>query len=94
MIKVITGVEYEDGRMTGVQIGGILEDGVEDPVTAFFRRVVYGKWVDRGFYISCSVCGHSVFIGTKDPVVHKSEKTNLKFCPHCGAEMDGDIDDD
>ena len=89
MSKVISGVEYEDGRMTGVQIGGILEDGVEEPVTAFFRRVVYGKWNDEGFYISCSVCGHSVFLGTKVPVVHESEKANLKFCPHCGARMDG-----
>ena len=89
MSKVISGVEYEDGRVTGVQISGILEAGVEEPVTAYFRRVVYGKWVDVGLYISCSVCGHSVFLGTRVPVVHKSEKANLKFCPHCGAWMDG-----
>ena len=87
MSKAITGVEYEDGHMTGVHISGILEAGVEEPVTAYFRRVVYGKWYDMGFYVSCSVCDHSVFIGTKDPVVHKSEKVNLNFCPHCGAEM-------
>ena len=88
MSKIITGVEYDDGRMTGALISGILEVGVEDPITAYFRRVVYGKWNDEGFYISCSVCGHSVFLGTRVPVVHKSEKANLKFCPHCGAEMD------
>ena len=89
MSMKISGVDYDDGRVTSVKISGILDVDNDEPVTAFFRRLVYGKWNDEGFYISCSVCGHSVLLGTKVPVVHKSEKANLKFCPHCGARMDG-----
>lgn len=88
MNKIISGVEYENGHVTGVTISGIVEVGEDEPVTAFFRREEHGRWDDRGFHISCSVCGHSAFLGTKDPVIHKSEKANLKFCPHCGAKMD------
>ena len=86
MIKVIAGVEYEDGRMTGVQIGGIAEVGEDEPVTAFFRREEHGRWIRRkschtqtGFIDRCSVC-------QKD-LVHLGYKTN--FCPNCGAKMDG-----
>lgn len=48
-----------------------------------------GRWVSNRYKITCSSCNHSVFLGTKDPVCHKAEKENFKFCPNCGARMEG-----
>lgn len=48
-----------------------------------------GQWVSNWYKITCSSCNHSVFLGTKDPVCHKAEKENFKFCPNCGAKMEG-----
>jgi len=43
-----------------------------------------GKWIDRGEYAECSICGaHS---GTQFNGVEPIPlKTN--FCPNCGADM-------
>ena len=89
MNKLISGVDYENGHVTGVTISGILEGGAEEPVTAYFRREEHGRWIRRkschtqtGFIDRCSVC-------QKD-LVHIGYKTN--FCPNCGAKMDGGAD--
>jgi len=47
-----------------------------------------GRWESNFYKITCSSCKHSVFLGTKDPVCHKAEKENFKFCPNCGAKME------
>ena len=46
-----------------------------------------GRWNSNWYKITCSLCNHSVFLGTKDPALHKCEKENFKFCPNCGADM-------
>ncbi len=48
-----------------------------------------GRWVSNYYKITCSLCKHSVFLGTKDPVIHNAEKENFKYCPNCGAKMEG-----
>lgn len=49
--------------------------------------VVHGEWLLRhigaGHYWECSVC-HT------NPCIYVTEHT--KFCPNCGARMDGDSD--
>ena len=94
MSKVISGVEYEDGRMTGVQISGILEYGVEEPVTAYFSRVVHGRWIsltecaNEGVY--CSICKKKVWKSDYAWCSKKSRnKLRSNYCPNCGAKMDG-----
>ena len=85
MSKIISGVEYENGHMTGVTISGIVEVGEDEPVTAFFRREEHGRWIERksfhaegGISAKCSVCQKNVqYLGNP-----------LKFCPNCGAKMD------
>lgn len=47
--------------------------------------VVYGRWVyEHGdpVMMPCSVCGYRVF-----------RYNNTRYCPNCGARMDGDDND-
>lgn len=48
------------------------------------RPVVRGRWEpDRGWF-GCSCCGGS-------PIIDKYDEPYLSdFCPHCGADMRGD----
>ena len=52
-------------------------------------EVVHGHWISKGYKIECSVCEHRVFLGTRDSVIHTEEKNACKYCPNCGAKMDG-----
>lgn len=67
-----------------------VEQAIMDAPTVNAVEVVHGFWVDKHYKIACSVCENAVFIGTSDPLIHKEEKKNLKYCPNCGAKMDGD----
>ena len=51
--------------------------------------VVHGRWISRGRKIECSVCKGEVYLGSDDPGLHEEEKHNFKYCPGCGAKMDG-----
>jgi hypothetical protein len=59
-----------------------------DAPTADVQEVVHGEWIyhPETFYtksgFTCSVC--------KDPMWHSPDvKQAFKYCPHCGAKMDG-----
>jgi rubrerythrin len=67
--------------------GCILE--IKDLPTVDAAEVVHGRWIHqeediRGIsdhqYV-CSACGH-LYWNARIP--------NFKYCPHCGAKMDGD----
>lgn len=51
-------------------------------------EVVHGEWLlrheGRGHYWECSVCH-------ENPCIYVTKHT--KFCPNCGAKMDGDSDE-
>ena len=93
MNKIISGVDYENGHVTGVTISGILEAGEDEPVTAFFRREEHGHWIsltecaNEGVY--CSICKKKVW---KSDYAWCSQKNRNKlrsnYCPNCGAKMD------
>ena len=59
-------------------------DMIEDAPAADVAPVVNGEWLLRhegyGHYWECSVC-HT------NPCIYVTEHT--KFCPNCGAKMDG-----
>ena len=61
-------------------IGFINRTSTVDPVK-------HGRWVfvnDMVSYIKCSECGDDIcWVNTKRP----------KYCPSCGAKMDGDTND-
>ena len=82
----IKGVDYDDGLVAGVTISGVFDTDKDEPVTAYFRRQVYGKWINEvekhpdlyGWVpldsVVCSICNMSNNIKTD-------------YCPHCGAIM-------
>ncbi len=50
-----------------------------------FRKVKYGKWIEQENYgYVCSSCGKYFFIDDEG-------KRDFHFCPHCGADMRGEI---
>ncbi|WP_298730204.1 hypothetical protein [uncultured Subdoligranulum sp.] len=56
------------------------------------RPVVHAKWIkqdnsplDGNYY--CEACGHGVDIATGEETPIDRD---LLYCPHCGAQMDGD----
>lgn len=58
---------------------------IEDAPAADVVEVVHGKWLeaDDGDGIVCSVCG-------EDFCVLTNETERFKYCPNCGARMDGE----
>lgn len=62
---------------------------LQDMLAADVAPVVHGDWILRhigaGHYWECSVC-HT------NPCIYVTEHT--KFCPNCGARMDGGADHD
>ena len=47
------------------------------------QPVVHGKWEDN--HTTCSVCGWQMI----DDVTESRMMLGFKFCPNCGAKMDG-----
>ena len=70
---------------------GMLDEDIRDFVrktpTADVAEVKHGKWihasVDMGFFrFRCSECGLDD--------VYDEEREQYRYCPNCGARMDGD----
>ena len=56
--------------------------------------VVHGRWVeidegDGDYTYDCSLCGFKWFLVDGTPL-----ENGMKYCPHCGAKMDGERMDD
>lgn len=63
---------------------GLLEDvicEVDAQTTADVAPVVHGAWQVTDRFKACSVCGYAFARLLPD-----------KYCPHCGAKMDGGAD--
>ena len=74
----------------GVSHAVIANRILDEQPTVDAVEVVHGHWISKGYKIECSACGHRVFIGTRDPVLHTVENNIRKYCHNCGAKMDGD----
>lgn len=66
-----------------------VKEWLDEQPTADVQEVKHGEWIyhPETFYtksgFTCSVC--------KDPMWHSHDvKQAFKYCPHCGARMDGD----
>ena len=70
-----TSIIFRAGIKTVIRI--VKNQDTVDPVK-------HGEWIfveDLVSYIKCSECGDDIcWVNTKRP----------KYCPHCGAKMDGD----
>lgn len=65
------------------------DDALQDALTIDAVPVVHGRWIERdddwfATYYDCSVCGESWV-----PIDGTPEQNNVKYCPSCGAKMDG-----
>ena len=79
----LRGVTYEDGKIIDVHIRDT------DDVVKVFVPVRHGRW-DRvipsksaakwSSKVSCSVC-------------HNAGYNHFKYCPNCGAKMDGELNE-
>ena len=65
--------------MTGVKI-------LNQFPSADVATVRHGRWGVDGVYVVCSVCNRF----TLSPIVKRLQ--TFKYCPNCGAKMDGDHD--
>lgn len=79
---IITDDGYGMGIMAGMDFA--MKKVAEVPA-ADVAPVVHGRWefdkVEMEVY--CSVCGHNAPIGMSSYIRHK-------YCPNCGARMDGE----
>ena len=77
----------------GLSYYGELIGCIEDARAADVAEVVHGQWymlddcANAGLY--CSACGRRVH---HEEFAYKKLKS--KYCPHCGARMDGGKDDE
>ena len=81
-----------DNAGMGRVVGQTLKRYVKRYPVADVALVVRAKWNDVGYKLQCSLCNHTVFLGTKCMCVHDEEKQLFKYCPHCGAKMEGEAD--
>lgn len=64
---------------------GAAAKAIEDAPTADVEEVRHGEWVVCGtfdYFLKCSLCESE-----KYPM---SQVCNHKYCPNCGAKMDGE----
>lgn len=65
-----------------------IRDFLDNIPTADVAPVVHGHWIKRGGSWYCSYCdkGYRITCGSV-------AANNHRFCPNCGAVMDGGVDD-
>ena len=69
-----------------------IEDVLEDVEPADVVPVVHGKWIpQKGGGLCCSECGGYALDEPDGNFIHVAVPS--KFCPNCGARMDGGKED-
>lgn len=67
------------------------ESVLSDVPTIDAEPVRHGQWINNGFEpVRCSVCGITGDAINGIPWAIKS----FKYCPHCGAKMDEEVNED
>ena len=71
--------DYQRGMQDAIDC--LIPEALADIPSADVQPVVHAEWIchepEIGLYYSCSKCGHNALQGM------------YKFCPNCGAKMDG-----
>jgi hypothetical protein len=63
-------------------------EAIENAPTIEAEPVRHGRWVEDRTELVCSVCG-ARFSDEITMMNRNFEYADLKFCPECGAKMDG-----
>lgn len=65
---------------------------VDDAPTADVVERKVGKWInDKGLY-KCSACNELWTVGWACCIPIKQMYKEVRYCPHCGAKMEGEKD--
>ena len=62
-------------------------DTIDNFPTADVAPVRHGEWVEEDTAITCPICTRSY---DTDFEIKRSVVLRFKYCPECGAKMDGD----
>lgn len=63
----------------------VAEHEIDDLPAVDATPVRHGRWINQGFNpVRCSVCGV-----TPNALRGTTVQPDFKFCPYCGARMDG-----
>ena len=66
-------------------------NAIDEMPAADVAPVRHGYWIEQenwaldDYYYTCSACGEDFYM-----IVGTPSDNNYKYCPHCGAKMDGD----
>lgn len=55
--------------------------------------VVHARWRYKVAYVSHAHVTNIIWCSACNNGFHRIEGENFKFCPNCGAKMDGEVDD-
>ena len=82
-------LECEDDRLVcGASASelNVVASMIDDAPTADVVEVRHGEWIinDEDYWTKCSVCEFEYFDEQEDIY------NTYRYCPHCGARMDGD----
>lgn len=81
-------ISFNTDAREAVDVGRIIALPVAD-----VEEVRHGHWYATEYeYYSCSVCGESYYNGCESSAEAKHRlktKDTYKYCPNCGAKMDG-----
>ena len=76
--------DYSKGLLHGAETD---KDLIDEMSTIDAVEVVHGEWEFLGNdYAECTHCGRIFGVLSNPPLF----KANNKFCPNCGAKMDGE----
>ena len=67
-----------------------VQDFLDNIPTADVAPVKHGRWIfyPKPDYFKCFICGMT--IAYKHGVITTNGESKYKYCPNCGARMDGD----
>lgn len=82
---------YKENWMkgTGEEAQGAWKSDIDKMPTIDAGPVIHGEWVIDGEFIDCSVCKREKW----SRVPYEDLVKRFKFCPNCGARLDGGKDD-
>ena len=74
----------------------VIAMAVKNAPTIDAVEVVHGEWKiyerpNGGYYTGCSVCSFPL---PTDSQLDFMDETDSKYCPNCGAKMDGEVKND
>ena len=76
--------DYLTGYISALSV---VEGAIAEQPTADVAPVRHGEWVEEDTAITCPICTRSY---DTDFEIKRSVVLRFKYCPECGAKMDGE----